>query len=71
MILKSYITITKDVSDISEENCQLVVKGIAPPLQVDLCSDCYDSLTILGTIESRSTNVKAGPVEVAGMYIHL
>ena len=64
MILKSYITITKvEYSSDTSQNCQLLVKGITPPLQVNLCSDCYDNLTILNTIKSRSTNIKA---EVVG-----
>ena len=64
MILKSYITITKiEYSSDTSPNCHLLVKGIAPPLQVNLCSDCYDNLNILGTIESCSTNIKA---EVVG-----
>ena len=71
MILKSYITTARDVNDKSE-NCQLVVKGIIPPLQVDLCGNCYDGLTILDTTESHSSNNKTGPVKVvdSGMYIH-
>ena len=68
MISKSHITVTK--SDYAR-NCQLLVKGIKPPLQVDLCIEHHNNLTIDGIIESRSSNRKGGPVEVlgSGMYV--
>ena len=71
MILKSRITVNKeDYFNNALPNCQLIVKGIVPFLQVDLCTDHYDSLTILGTIESHSDKVSTGPVAVAfGMDI--
>ena len=65
MILKSYITVTKaDYASYTSPNCQLTVKGIVPPLQVDLCTDWHDNLTIMGTVESRSSTTRAGPLEV-------
>ena len=71
MILKSYITVTKaEYFNDTLPNCQLIIKGIVPPLQVDLCTDQYDNLTILGTIESHSKIVNTGPVPVAfGMNV--
>ena len=73
MILKSHITITKaEYVNNTSPNCQLIVKGIVPSLQVDLCTDHYDNLTILGTIESHSNKLSTGPVAVAlGMDMHI
>jgi len=72
MILKSHITISKvGQSSSTSPNCQLIVKGITPSLHVDLSTSCYDNLTILGTIESQSSNINTGPVETVdyGMYV--
>lgn len=72
MILKSVITVIKENSlNDTSPNCHLIVKGIAPPLQVDLCTDSNDNLTILGTIETASSNMSTGPVKVStGMCIY-
>ena len=71
MIFKSVITVIKENSlHDTSPNCHLIVKGIAPPLQVDLCTDRNDNLTILGTIETESSNKSIGLVKVStGMYI--
>ena len=66
MILKSYISINKtDYANDTSPNCHLLVNGIVPPLQVDLCTDHHDNLTFIDH-ESQSTNKRAGPVEKFG-----
>ena len=71
MILKSRITVSKvDYVNNTSPDCQLIVKGIVPSLEVDLCTDQYDNLTILGTIDTHSSKVNTEPVAVAfGMDI--
>ena len=66
MILKSVITVIKENSlNDTSPNCHLIVKGISPPLQVDLCTDCDNNLTIYGTIESKFSNMNTPPVKVS------
>lgn len=69
MIVKSHISVSK-VKLISDASpiCQLEVKGITPPLQVDLATNSYDNLSILGTIESQYSNIKTGPVETVAVH---
>ena len=61
-IRKSDITVTK-TSGTPSSNCQLIIRGIEPYQQVDLCTDHCTNLTLIDTIDSQSTtNVNAGPV---------
>ena len=67
IVQKSVIRVKKTIaSDIPSSNCQLIIRGIEPYQQVDLCTDHYINLTLIGTIDSRSiTNINAGPVPVS------
>ena len=64
IVRKSVIHVTK-TNDTSSSNCQLIIKGIKPHQQVDLCTSCYTNLTLIDTINSRSTTNSNGPVPVA------
>ena len=64
-VRKSIIRVTK-TTDAPLPNCQLMIKGIKPHQQVDLCESCFTNLTLIDTIVSRSTtDVKGGPISVA------
>ena len=61
-IRKSDIKVMK-TSDTPTFNCQLIIRGIEPHQQVDLCTDRCTNLTLIDTVDSRSTtNVNVGPV---------
>ena len=61
-IRKSKIDVTKR-SDTPSSNCQLMIRGIEPHQQVDLCTNDCTNLTLIGTVDSQSTtNINAGPV---------
>ena len=61
-IRKSDIKVTK-TSGTPSSNCQLIIRGIEPHQQVDLCTNHHTNLTLIGTIESQSTtNINAGLV---------
>ena len=64
MVQKSVIHVTKSIaSDTPSSNCQLIIGGINPHQQVDLCTNHCTNLTLIDTIDSQSTtNVNAGPV---------
>ena len=65
IVRKSDIRVLK-TSGTSSSNCPLIIKGIKPHQQVDLCTNCCTNLTLVDTIDSRSTtNVNTGPVPVA------
>ena len=70
MVPKSLVTVSKAkyLGDVPSD-CQLIVKGIRPSPQFDLCTGVYHNLTFLDTIPSQC-NVNDGPVPVAsGMYV--
>ena len=62
-VQKSVIHVIKTIaSDIPSSNCQLIIRGIEPHQEVDLCTN-YTNLTLIDTVDSRpTTNVNAGPV---------
>ena len=61
-IRKSNITVTK-TSGAPSSNCPLIIRGIDPHQQVDLCTDHCTNLTLIETVDSQSTtNINAGPV---------
>ena len=61
-IVRKSVIHVKKTSGTPSSNCQLIVKGIKPHQQVDLCT-CCTNLTLIDTIDSPSTtNVNAGPV---------
>ena len=62
MVHKSRIDVT-NLTDTQPSNCQLIVKGIEPQQQVDLCTaaDCYPNLTLIDN--PQSTPVLPGPGE--------
>ena len=66
---KSYISVTKasDPSSSSSDSCQLIIKGIKPHQQVDLCtSHSHPNLNLVDTIYLESTAVvNTGPVQVS------
>ena len=64
MVQKSVIHVTKSIaSETPSSNCQLIIRGIEPHQQVDLCTDHRTNLTLIGTIDSQSTtDVNPGPV---------
>ena len=66
IVQKSVIRVIKtNASDASSSNCQLMIRGIEPHQQVDLCTNDCKNLTLIDTVVSRSTtnaNVNAGPV---------
>ena len=65
IVRKSDIRVLK-TSDTLSSNCPLIIKGIKPHQQIDLCTNCCTNLTLFDTIDSRSTtNVNTGPVPVA------
>ena len=46
-------------------DCQLIVKGVVPPTEVHLSTSCScDNLTLVGTIISRSSDIKTALVAV-------
>ena len=64
MIRKSIIRVTKTGST-PPSNCQLIIKGIKPHQQVDLCKSCCINLTKVDAIDSQSIPaVNSGPVSV-------
>ena len=59
---KSDIRVIK-TSDTPSSNCQLIIRGIEPQQEVDLCTDYCANLTLIDTIDSPSTtNVNTGPL---------
>ena len=64
IVQKSLIRVIKKIaSDTPSSNCQLIISGIKPHQQIDLCTDHCTNLTLIGTVDSQSTtNVNAGPV---------
>ena len=62
IIRKSDIKVTK-TSGTPSSNCQLIIRGIEPHQQVDLCTNNCTNLTLIDTVYSRSTtNINAGSV---------
>ena len=57
------IHVTKTIaSDAPWSNCQLIIRGIEPHQQVDFCTYHCTNLTLIDTVDSRSTtNINAGP----------
>ena len=75
IVQKSVIEVKKTGGTPSSD-CPLIIKGIKPHQQVDLCTNCCTNLTLLDTIDSQSiTNVNAGPVPSVSseyyMYIYI
>ena len=74
IIPKSLIRVSKaeQLTSTSPE-CHLVVKGIIPPTQVNLSTmaNCYGHLTLVGTIASKSSNIKTGPMAVTTGMLNL
>ena len=75
IVRKSVIEVRK-TGGTPSSNCPLIIKGIKPHQQVDLCTDCCTNLKFDGTIDSQSTtNVNAGPVPSVSseryMYIYV
>ena len=66
IVQKSVIHVRKAItSDTPSSNCPLIIRGIEPHQQVDLCTDHCTNLTLIDTVDSQSTtNVNAGPVPV-------
>ena len=59
---KSDIHVIK-TSGTPSSNCPLMIRGIKPHQQVDLCTNCCINLTLIDTIDSPSTtNINSGPV---------
>ena len=44
-----------NLSDRQPSKCQLMIKGIDPQQQVDLCEDHYTNLTLIDTVGPHST----------------
>ena len=59
IIVKSRIRVTK-TSNEQPSNCPLIIEGIIPQQQIDLCTGCCSNLTL---IEPHSNN---GPVQASG-----
>ena len=75
IVQKSVIKVRKTGGTPSSD-CPLIIKGIKPRQQVDLCTNCCTNLTFDGTIDSQSTtNVNAGPVPSVSseyyVYVHI
>ena len=66
MVHKSRIDVI-NLTDTQPSNCQLIVKGIEPQQQVDLCTGHYTNLTLIdnpqSTQPSNGGRVLAGPGE--------
>ena len=59
---KSDIQVIK-TSNTPSSNCQLIIRGIEPQEEVDLCTNYCANLTLVDSIDSPSTtNVNAGPL---------
>ena len=63
-VQKSVIHVIKTfASNTPSSNCRLIIRGIEPHQQVDLCTDHCINLTLIETVDSQSTtHVNAGPV---------
>ena len=61
MVRKSHITVTK-TSNAQTSSCPLIIKGINPRQQIDLCTDYYENLTL---IDPHGTT---GPVPATGKF---
>ena len=48
MVWKSHINVTK-TSNLQTSNCLLIIKGINPQQQTDLCTDYCENLTLIDT----------------------
>ena len=65
LVQKSIIQVIKTIaSGTPLSNCQLIIRGIEPHQQVDLCTHRFTNLTFNETVDSQS-NVNAGPVPVS------
>ena len=65
MVRKSIIRIAKTGSSAPSSKCQLIIKGIKPHQQVDLCKSCCTNFTKVDSIDSRFiAAVNTGPVPV-------
>ena len=76
IVQKSVIEVKK-TGDTPSSDCPLIIEGIKPPHQVDLCKKCCTNLTLVDTIDSQSTtNINAGPYAIPSvsseyyMYIY-
>ena len=64
IVPKSFIHVAKTGNTLS--NCQLMISGIEPHQQIDLCTSGHTNLTLVDTIDSKSTaKNNTGPVPVA------
>ena len=73
LIPKSIITVSSSSNKVVPHHCRLIIKGIRPPMQIDLSTSC-DDLTLVGTVASRSSNIKVGPLSITpgpGMTLSL
>ena len=64
-IIKSYINVTKQHLGDTSVSCQLIVEGIVPPLEVDLCTH-NNNQTVWNTMQSRLSKIKTEPMETVG-----
>ena len=44
-----------NLSDTQSSKCQLMIKGIDPQQQIELCEDQYTNLTLIDTVDPHST----------------
>lgn len=66
MVRKSRIHVT---SDGQPSSCPLIIKGIIPQQQIDLCTGDSTTLTFFNTVDSRSTSPNnPGPIRATGEF---
>ena len=60
-VRKSHINVTK-ASNSQTSSCLLIIKGINPQQQIDLCTDYCENLTLI------DTHSNTGPVPATGEF---
>ena len=74
MVCKSCIDVS-NLSGMPPSNCQLIIKGIKPQQQVNLCTGHCTNLAMIDTVDPQSTQptntepVSVGPGEFSISYI--